>query len=310
MHRLLTIVVTCTVLGTWAPAARSQQQTPQAVPPERGGPIVERAIQDARDRLAALEALQARLDANEPVSREEFREALGQSEAGRPDRPAGGPGALDRGPTGDRPEERRGERPPPPLSPPTDPQWDLPWAELDEEHQMRVRGFLQEHAPIAYSRLEQSDGPIAERILGRALAPRAIRVIRAQDTDEQLGKLSIEEFKAGVGLFEAGRLLREAFVEKGEESDVFGQALEGFRESIGREIDAKYAIRAYEFRQLESRLAEQREALAAEAGKRDERIRESTEQVLARIKGQGRGRPSPGEEGGRGPRRERQPGGR
>ncbi len=310
MHRLLTIAVCCTVLGAWSPAARAQQDDPQGVSPERSRAIVERAMQETRDRLAALEALQARLDAGEPVSREEFRQALGSGDERRPDRLAGEPEGFERSQRGERSDERRPERRPGEPAPPShDPQWDLPWAELDAEHQQRVRGFLQEHAPIAYSRLEQSDGPIAERILGRAMAPRAIRVLRAQDTDPDLGKLSIEEFKAGVGLFEAGRLLREAFVEQGEESDVFGQALEGFREAIGREIDAKYAIRAYEFLQLELRLAEQREALAAEAGKRADRIRESTEQVLARIKGQGRGRASPGEEGGRGPRRDRQPGG-
>ncbi len=252
----------------------------QSVSPRRGLPIVEAAIAEAKARLERLESLRQSLEDGQQVSRGKFHEAMssGQEARGNPGRP----GMRDE-PMGMRPwpEGRQRSRDGQEAG---DPQWRLAWSELDAAHKKRVREFLREHAPQAARRIEHADGPVADRILSRVIAPRAMRVLAAEDENPRLGELALDDFKAGVELFSAGRGLRDAFVNDGEESDEFTEALAAYRSAIEHEMDAKLGMRLYEFELLETRLAEQRSALGAEQTRREDRIERSMEQVLGRLR--------------------------
>ncbi len=285
---LLVVLLSVLMVSMQAPA--SGQSDPDApVAAERAEALIDRAIRDTERRLELLQQARQRLQDGEAVSREELSELV--------DRP---PNATGRGAEGrvfdgrlaDRLRRRQagdalpglesmdGSRQPDQV----DDRWNRPWSELAEEDRTRVLDFLREHAPAASQRLTDNPGPMAERLLGRTLAPRAIKVLRAQDADPRWGELALEEFKAGAGLFDAGRRLRQAFIEGGESSDAFAEARQAFRQAMGRELDAKLAMRHFEFEQLEAQLADQRQALERETSRRDQRLDASLEEVVLRLR--------------------------
>lgn len=256
---------------------KDDQRELESVPARRGIPIVEAAIKETKTRLERLESLRRSLENGEEVSREEFHEAMALPDGPRGDQ-GRRPGARDELMREGGPGRKGG------LGPPGDPQWRVGWKDLDEAHKKRVREFLLEHAPQAAQLLERANGPVADRILSKVMAPRAIQVLAAEDENPRFGELALDDFKAGVELFRAGRALREAFVQHGEQSDEFAEALSSYRTAIEHELDAKLGMRLYEFEQLETRLTEQRQALENERAQREERIERSLEQVVRRLR--------------------------
>lgn len=263
-------------------SALSQNQA-DPVPPERATVLIDQRIEALQERLDALQAARAQLREGKPVDRQTLEGLLDRNsdrrgaERGPPEsgevRSPGGPEAGRPGWPGGRPADGDQDSP-----------WRTSWAELDEVRKQRVRDFLQQHTPEAHRRLAETDPAVADRILARALAPRVMRVLDAQDRNPELGELSLKEYIAGAQLFDAGMKLRQVFLQHGDSSDEFQIAKDTFRAALEQELDAKLALRVYEFKQLETRVAEQGEELRRERARRHERIEDALQRALERVR--------------------------
>jgi hypothetical protein len=111
-----------------------------------------------------------------------------------------------------------------------------------------------------------------------------MRVLDAQDRSPELGQLTLQEYIAGAQLFDAGMKLRTAFIQHGDSSDEFRVVRDNFRAALEQELDAKLALRVYEFKQLEARVDEQREALSKERERRNDRINDALQRALERVR--------------------------
>lgn len=283
---LLMLVLPC--------AHTSAQEDQQTVNPQRARLLIEQRMTALQERLERLEALQARLDQGDAVQLKDLEDLLDRSEdrpgpGPRGERRIGGEQARDQsrdpafGPGGGPAGGPRGiglsDQPAPPPNP-----WRSGWSDLDDERKARVMAFLEEHTPEAHRRLSQSDPSVTDRFLARSIGPRVMRVLDAQDRDPELGELTLEEFLAGSALLDAGMRMRQAHTESGESSEEFSKARSQFREALVREVDAKLALRQYEFGQLERRIALQRDALREEHEQRSVRIDEAMQQTLDRLR--------------------------
>jgi hypothetical protein len=270
------------VLAIAVGSALSQNQS-DPVPPERATVLIDQRIEALQERLDALNAVRAQLREGKPVDRQTLEGLLDRNsdrrgaERGPPEsgeaRSIGGPENGRPGWSGGRPADGDQDSP-----------WRRSWTELDEVRKQRVRDFLQQHTPEAHRRLAETDPAVAERILARALAPRVMRVLDAQDRNPELGELSLKDYIAGTQLFDAGMKLRQAFLQHGDSSDEFGVARESFRAALEKELDAKLALKVYEFKQLETRVAQQGEELRRERARKNERIEDALQRALERVR--------------------------
>lgn len=247
--------------------------------------LLERRIDEGRERLNAFEDALRRIDAGEDPAK--VRESLENSAPG------------GRRMLGSRPflPERVGEEPRPQGEPGGPP----PNAPLTPEERERALGFLEQHLPRVADKmrdLSKSNPATLDRLLMR-MRPKLLDLGNAMKYDHELFELKVRELQAAMQVMEAAKALREAATEA--DRPALRQSL---RDAVAEHFDIQLKVSEREAAKLAERIESLRNEIADRKARRDAFIDRELEATLRGPRpGRGNDGPRP-EDGSR--QRERQ----
>lgn len=263
-------------LGTGLVYAAQPERSP-ARPAEDRAPDRRQALGDALDPETLTRRLNARLEeADRQVGlmtarRDRIAEAVERLERG--DAPALVVRELFRAERaiGDGSEFRRGG---PPMDRPNG-----RGPDLDPEQAMRRLAAAWPELAGAI-REEMARDPELARQIGQRLRPRLAELLELRESDPELARVRLVEFRAGFEMMLATRDLRTAHL-RGE-GEAIETAREKLRGALERALESRLIAQRFEIRRLEAKLEALRGELATREAERADQIEELMAELDAR----------------------------
>ncbi|MFG0326832.1 MAG: hypothetical protein ACF8SC_06150 [Phycisphaerales bacterium JB037] len=129
-------------------------------------------------------------------------------------------------------------------------------------------------------REEMARDPELARQIGQRLRPRLAELMELRETDPELARVRLAEFRAGFEMMLATRDLRAAHLVG--EGDAIATAREKLRGTLERTLEARLVAQRFEIRRLEAKLESLREELAEREAERADQIDELMVELDAR----------------------------